>query len=780
MKKLYLYFCLLLTSLSFGQIINFPDVNFKAKLLQADVTNQIAFDTNGAIKIDSNNNGEIEISEANIVSELFISNSNIYDLTGIENFTSLYALDCSYNNLTSFNYSLNTYCNFNVSHNQITNINLSGAYSEADYSYNIIQNVTLNNTSFGGGSLNLNNNPISSFNIIGNAIFSGSLLLENTLLTEINITGLQLITGYGILNLSNNSLTKIISNGHTLNEINLTNNNSNYFDLTEYKDPNGGGFEGNSTFIKFINCTNLSNIYAKNGFNFSMNCWQEMDETVCSHILILDIQNCPNLNYICVDEGEKQYIQTRINQLGLQNQVQVNSYCSFTPGGTFYTLNGSTSTDYNNNSCGTGSQPAQNIKYAINDGTTTNYFFGNTTGNYSLPVGAGTYTVTPVLDNPTNYLVNPPSYSVAFPTTSSPFIQNFCIQKNPTVLAYNLNIVISPLTNAIPGFDATYRIWFKNTGNITLFGDVELNFNDALMDYVSSTQAPLTTSAGYIKWNFVLGFLQEGYIDVTFNLNTPMETPPLNANDILTFNASIVSNAIPYGCGDSFELNQTVVNSYDPNDKTCLLGNDINTSMIGQYVPYMIRFENTGTFPAQNIVVKDMIDTSKFDISTLQVLSSSHEVKTRITGNKVEFIFENINLPYNDATNDGFVVFKLKSLPTLQTNDVITNQASIYFDYNFPIETNTASSTFRILSNETFVNSNLIKIYPVPTSSVLNITNDTTEEIKSIEIYNTLGQLVQKEIGSRNFIDVSKLQTGNYLLKINTSENKYSKQFIKE
>jgi Zn-dependent M32 family carboxypeptidase len=88
-------------------------------------------------------------------------------------------------------------------------------------------------------------------------------------------------------------------------------------------------------------------------------------------------------------------------------------------------------------------------------------------------------------------------------------------------------------------------------------------------------------------------------------------------------------------------LRQTVVNSFDPNDKTCLEGSTIPPSAVGKYVHYMIRFENKGTAEAQNVVVKDMIDTSKFDISSLVVTQGSHPFVTRITEtNKVEFIFE--------------------------------------------------------------------------------------------------------------------------------------------
>ncbi|MBL0101347.1 MAG: hypothetical protein IPP49_16015 [Saprospiraceae bacterium] len=101
--------------------------------------------------------------------------------------------------------------------------------------------------------------------------------------------------------------------------------------------------------------------------------------------------------------------------------------------------------------------------------------------------------------------------------------------------------------------------------------------------------------------------------------------------------------------------------------------------MIGKYVDYLIRFENTGNYAAENVVVKDIIDTKTFDVSSLQITDASHEVYTRIEGNKVEFIFENINLPFDDANNDGYIAFKIKTLPTLVLGDSLKKSSRHLF-----------------------------------------------------------------------------------------------------
>jgi len=262
-----------------------------------------------------------------------------------------------------------------------------------------------------------------------------------------------------------------------------------------------------------------------------------------------------------------------------------------------------------------------------------------------------------------------------------------------------------------------------------------------------------------------------------------METPAVNGGDVLSYSANITSgNSDELPNDNTFTLNQTVVNSFDPNDITCLEGASVSTSKIGDYVHYMIRFENTGSANATNIVVKDVVDATKFDINTIISMNGSHDYYTRINGNNVEFIFENINLPFDDATNDGYLSFKIKIKSNLVAGDTFSKNANIYFDYNFPIVTNTANTVIAALSTQDFEFKNYFRLYPNPVSNTLNIETKNSIELSSINIYNTLGQLVlvipnAKEIKA---VDVSSLSSGNYFIKINSDKGSSNTKFIKE
>lgn len=130
MKKIVYLFSIFLglSTLTNAQIIDIPDANFKAMLLNASPSNSIA--TNSShflITIDTNGDGEIQESEALEVYSLRIREAGISDLTGIEYFENLNNLDCSYNQLTNLDV-INTLPNLvglSCNNNQLTSLNIS-------------------------------------------------------------------------------------------------------------------------------------------------------------------------------------------------------------------------------------------------------------------------------------------------------------------------------------------------------------------------------------------------------------------------------------------------------------------------------------------------------------------------------------------------------------------------------------------------------------------------------------------------------------------------------
>lgn len=127
--KTKLFFALLFTTIiSFAQIVNIPDANFKAKLLAASPSNTIAKNlTWNYFKIDANNDGEIQNSEAEQVIDLDLSSSSIQSLVGIQSFINLLNLRCQYNQLSQLDVTgLTQLKNLDCFSNQLTQLDVSG------------------------------------------------------------------------------------------------------------------------------------------------------------------------------------------------------------------------------------------------------------------------------------------------------------------------------------------------------------------------------------------------------------------------------------------------------------------------------------------------------------------------------------------------------------------------------------------------------------------------------------------------------------------------------
>lgn len=903
MKKRYAL--LLFTIAAFtvnGQTINFPDVHLKAKLLSASPNATIAQDANfNYVAIDTNNDQEIQVSEAQAIKYLSVDNASITDLTGITNFSNLEGLFFSDNQVTSIDLSgmpnlrriacnFNELTNLNVSgltnlisltcrNNHLQALNLSGLINltliECSFNYNLqslnlsglthLENLSCYYSNLMNSldltqlsslqSVNLYGNNIQSLNVAGlsNLVsldcgsnqlaaidLTGLTNLQllgcgNNHITNLDLTGLtnlqtlacsdNLLTSLDLTPLSplvlrnlscaNNQLSQLnisgfnnlsrllcndnqlqtldLSGKHLLQEVNCSGNQIQNLEINQIL--NLTQFNCSHNQLTLLNISNISNaglIDCSNNqlatldlnscYGSGLNCANNQLETLLVkngfNESLLDFSGNPNLQYICADEAQIPSVQTAITANGYTN-CHVNSYCSFTPGGTFYTIQGNNRYDENTNGCDSNDINFPNLKLSFTDGVNTGNLICDTSGIYHYDVQYGTQTITPILENPVYFAVSPASATVTFPNTSNTFDQDFCIA--PNGIHNDLEITILPLSAARPGFDAAYKIIYKNKGTHTQSGSINASFDDSILDFIYANPAISNQGTNTLTWSFLnLVPFESREISFVLNINSPMETPAVVGGDILHYTASITGLTDETPNDNAMTLNQSVVNSFDPNDKTCLEGNAITPDRIGNYVHYMIRFENTGTFPAQNIVVKDVIDTTKFDISSLIPETGSHNFITRINGNKVEFIFESINLPFDDAHNDGYVAFKIKTKPTLVLGDTFSNSADIYFDYNFPITTNTAATTISLLNNHDFDFGTTFSLAPVPAKNVLTITKKQEILISSVTIYNTLGQLVQVNANPNETIDVSGLQTGSYLIRIMTDKGTAVSKFIKE
>ncbi len=751
-----------------AQIVSMPNEGLKSDLLAITAASGDAKDANGNnISIDANNDGEIQVSEAQAV--WYLSTSAWDDMQGMEAFINIREFYFTMGSATTLNFT--------------SFVNLE--YLDLDI-YSDLQ------------SLNISNLPHLKRLTIMDSVLSQIMWNGTNNLEVIEITA--------YLNAINLSQFENLKSFHYYGDqiaIDVSENHN----LQSFR-----FYLAHSSDLPFV-LTGFENKQELTSFTLEFSYWLPPFPPYPNLPALppIDLSGCPALNNLSIDlgpttsprylnlkNGVTNYTLFNVNlhptdfspvtvciddsnqdyflQHGLNNpHILLNSYCSSGPGGQTNTVEGilSFGTD-----CSGNSLPANLNKMSITNGTTQSVTFTDTAGEYKFYPEQGSYTVSPQFENNSWYTITPPSATINFANNNNnTATQNFCI--TPNGVHPDVEVVIVPIGTARPGFDAHYKIIYKNKGNQTLSGSLSMIYNDAVLDYVSATPAYATSAAGQLSWNYSnLAPFENREINVVLNLNGPMETPPANIGDALNYTVNItpaVGDETP--SDNTFTFNQEVVGSFDPNDITCLEGDVVHPDKIGQYLHYNINFENTGTVPATFIVVKDIINAQQFDVNTLQVLSASHNVETRVTGNKVEFIFDDINLA---AQGKGNVVFKIKTKPTVAVNSTVTQKADIFFDYNWPIVTNDANTTFTILSRGDFAIDNSVKIYPNPAKDVVNV--EGSAELKSIQLYDVQGRLLQSVSvsGLQSTVNIASMPKGIYFIKAFTEKGTKLEKIVKE
>ena len=168
------------------------------------------------------------------------------------------------------------------------------------------------------------------------------------------------------------------------------------------------------------------------------------------------------------------------------------------------------------------------------------------------------------------------------------------------------------------------------------------------------------------------------------------------------------------------------------------------------------------------------------DWSTFSLLSTSHENRVEIADDKnVSFIFSGIYLPdstSNEPESHGYIAYGIKSKSSLDIGSVMYNSASIYFDFNEPIHTNTVSTT--VVSSEPEVSlfdDFEVDLYPVPVTEFIEIRSDTP--IVYSEIIDGLGKVCLVST-NQHLLNVSSLPAGTYFCRFQNNQGQIATRRI--
>lgn len=707
--------------------------------------------------------------------------------------------DCSNNLLTNIDFnSSGQLINLNVAHNSITSlvlINLN-QLQELDCSYNALSQLVLQNL-IHLTTLSLHHNTLTSLGFIGltsiqsidcsfnqltaidisdyttllyldtsyNAISSLHLLNVSSLLNlDIQHNALQQLTfdnSYQIryLNCSFNTLQILdISQLVNLVQLNCSSNNINALNVQ------GNNFLqsliANNNEITILDCSSnisLVNVEIQQNLLTQLNIKNGVSEN------LVNFSNNPSLVYLCCDYSELSFIQYLITLYNQQNCI-VNDFCSSPSNYNLLTLD--SQIDSNTNGlCDTNDIHYPFLRLKVADSNEETVYFSSKSGLFTHYFSPNYYYITPEVLPLNNFSISPSEAIVDFPA-DAPFSNTFCVGHQAS--SNDLEVVVFQNSNLTGSNLLSLSIVFKNNGNLSANGTLQLNFESNSFVYSSSSSTPLSFGNGTINWNFINILPGETrVILVTFQIiGVPTNT---------VFSANITNNlALDDQPDDNIFIYQMPNLNLSTDDLIALNGNQMSSSALTKYQYYSVTYSNTSNQTIQQLNIQLQIPNYGYDIATFcPVFSNNNDVISRMNISSVDLLFPTLHL----EPNQSFVyVFKIKANSSLQVGDQINLVSNIFNSPSTIALTSQVTTTIQDLKNINFQQVQ-VTIYPNPCYDFIEYKVDGFEPT-FYEIYDVQGRLIRKK-SMETKIQTTSFETGLYFILFSDGKNKTVKRFYK-
>jgi len=541
MKTLYTLLLLVFSmTLTQAQIVTIPDANFK-HILTTDNCVDLDDDGIGDADADTNDDGEIQVTEAEAVEYLILTSATpsmqvILDLTGLDAFV----------NLKSFN--------------------------SDDVNFYEFQNNGGNFEYVGVNSIDFT--PFSSMERIR---FSDEL---SSVLTSINVSGLTNLTDFTVFwvrpedSLEENRIPVAINFQGCTSLLNLNFANS-LADIDFCQVPS----------VETVVCWEL---YPTNNTNLDFNCLINLKNLDVSlnplnslylkngSVLETFINFSTSGNLLCIDNN-----QAELDSMGslIDNFSYITSDCEVPFGANTVSGDILANLATNNETCSLNSLPGP-LKYKlIQNSETVLSIQSNTTDTYEIPVGEGDYQVSISTRFSDGFTVEPNQFDVSFPSDNGGvFMQDICLEPRvETVDGIEIRFYPSYYNPdpSIYRFDG--YIILTNTNNTDYTGDLRLEFDGDYTSPFDYDYFPSSELDDEVIWNNVsvtANSYRAIWLRVGYNSPTDPNFPLLPGDQLyydlfLSNNAGREVNGAP-----DFTLIQTI----DASEQT-LSDNDIENTI---------------------------------------------------------------------------------------------------------------------------------------------------------------------------------------------------------
>ena len=432
------------------------------------------------------------------------------------------------------------------------------------------------------------------------------------------------------------------------------------------------------------------------------------------------------------------------------------------------------------------------------------YTYTDASGHYSFRVPSGTYTITETVRN--GFSLSPCQLNnIIVSVTAASGCVNTLNFANSVIPTHDMRISVSSPIPPVPGNTYWQQIVLVNEGSVTedsTYGSVKTDGQLFTPSFVPSglfsgsanfysAQIPDVLAPGASKT-----IVSTYTVPTNIPLGTAVVWRDTTAHDTAT--GTWLTDNTP--ANNVCEHHAIVVASYDPNFKEVTpRGTGANgiISATDSVLEYTVHFQNTGSWYAQNIVVIDTLDND-LEWTSLHPIYESAPCRIALSQNGsvrvAKFSFDNINLPpqmFDDYRSNGMFTYSIKTKPGLAIGTQFKNRASIYFDYNAPIVTNTTVNTIGTPGPVVVTNNNPVAktagftVYPNPANTVFYIAisseKNTTAEMQLTDLTGKtlLARAVELQAGAQTIgTDISSLSAGVYFVSVKANGNVSTQKLV--
>lgn len=345
--------------------------------------------------------------------------------------------------------------------------------------------------------------------------------------------------------------------------------------------------------------------------------------------------------------------------------------------------------------------------------------------------------------------------------------------------ASDLRVVLSA-SDARPGFGHVVQVTVVNDGPFGTDGTLQVTLEPAFT-YLSADPMPDDVNGNVLSlslMNVLPGMSRHVHVQLNVPVDIPIGTPGMHTA-VLS-----IPDEDPTPGNNGAQLHFVVVGAYDPNDKRVIPSlMSMEEVQGGTPLEYTIRFQNTGTYLAERVVITDTLQMGLMAGSS-QFIGSSHDCSWYLDDDVLVVIFDGINLP--DSTSDepnshGFVRFGIRPDPDLIAGDQVANTANIYFDFNEPVITVPAVFTVELQTPAREVDAPALRLAPNPAQDIIILRFPAPVANADLRVTDSAGRTVHQGLvsGTSSALSTGRWAPGVYLVRLRGSNGLWAVRLVR-